>query len=302
MGMLDLVHVSKSFGSNQVLKDLSFSVKEHSIYGFIGRNGAGKTTTLKMILGLLRPDGGEISVGGKPVRFGGADPQRPIGYLPDVPEFYDFMTPGEYLELCGKAAGLAGREAAQRIPELLERVGLAGVDKRIGGFSRGMKQRLGIAQALLNDPVLLICDEPTSALDPLGRKEILEIFLELKEHTTILFSTHILADVERICDETAFLCGGRIVLEGAVEEVKRRGRGGGFEVEVCSLKDARLLEERFPFCRSRNGTKLYFEEQTKEEMMQVMQELAAQKIPIERIERLERTLEDLFMEVLDGEN
>ena len=180
MDMLTLSHVSKRFGANQVIDDLNFKVPEHSIYGFIGQNGAGKTTTMKMILGLLKADSGDIFVNGEKVCYGQNRTNRYIGYLPDVPEFYSYMAPMEYLALCGEITGMKKTLIRKRSMELLELVGLEKSDKRIQGFSRGMKQRLGIAQALLNSPKLLICDEPTSALDPLGRKEILDILLALR--------------------------------------------------------------------------------------------------------------------------
>ncbi len=173
MDVLTIQNLKKSFGSKEVLCGLDLSVPEHSIFGFIGKNGAGKTTTMKAILGLLKADSGEIHVMGEKVRFGQTSTNRHIGYLPDVPEFYSYMTPQEYLTLCGEVCGMDKADIATRRKELLELVGLEQERHRIKGFSRGMKQRLGIAQALLNRPKLLICDEPTSALDPAGRKEIL---------------------------------------------------------------------------------------------------------------------------------
>lgn len=177
MNMLTVSHVSKTFGKKKVVEDLNFSVPEHTIFGFIGQNGAGKTTTMKMILGLLKMDCGEIWVNEERVKFGQNQTNQYIGYLPDVPEFYNFMTPIEYLTLCGNVTGMLKEQIQNRAEELLQLVGLADEKRRIRGFSRGMKQRLGIAQALLNRPKLLICDEPTSALDPVGRKEILDILL-----------------------------------------------------------------------------------------------------------------------------
>ncbi|MBR4026224.1 MAG: ABC transporter ATP-binding protein, partial [Lachnospiraceae bacterium] len=221
MKILELSHVSKTFGQKVVLDKIDFSVEEGTIFGFIGKNGAGKTTTMKMILGLLQVDTGDIFVNGKHVSYGQNQTNQYIGYLPDVPEFYGFMTPKEYLVLCGEITGLSKKESKERIQMLLEMVGLSDVNKKIHGFSRGMKQRLGIAQALLHKPKLLICDEPTSALDPIGRKEILDILSTVKKETTILFSTHILSDVERICDNIAFLHNGKIVLNGSLEEIKR---------------------------------------------------------------------------------
>lgn len=214
MNILEVSHVSKRFGSRQIIEDLTFHVRENTIYGFIGQNGAGKTTTMKMILGLYPMDSGTIQVNGENVTYGQTNTNRYIGYLPDVPEFYGYMTPSEYLNLCGDITGLPKDQIKKRTSELLEIVGLDKANKRIHGFSRGMKQRLGIAQALLNQPKLLICDEPTSALDPMGRKEIIDILQLVKNQTTVIFSTHILSDVERICDEIGLLHNGKLALSG----------------------------------------------------------------------------------------
>ncbi len=232
MEILAIQNLKKSFGGKEILCGLNLSVPEHSIYGFIGKNGAGKTTAMKAILGLLKTDGGQICVMGEKVHFGQTRTNRHIGYLPDVPEFYPYMTPLEYLHFCGEISGMDQTDLATRSNELLELVGLGQENRRIKGFSRGMKQRLGIAQALLNRPKLLICDEPTSALDPVGRKEILDILLAAKEQTTILFSTHILSDVERICTEAAFLDNGRIVLQGTIAELRNMRQSDGFIIET----------------------------------------------------------------------
>lgn len=298
MDMLTLSHVSKSFGKNKVVDDLSFSVPEHTIFGFIGKNGAGKTTTMKMILGLLQPDKGEILVNGERVSFGQNKTNQYIGYLPDVPEFYGFMTPMEYLALCGKVTGMPEDGIRSRSEKLLELVGLEKSDKRIQGFSRGMKQRLGIAQALLNTPRLLICDEPTSALDPLGRKEILDILLSVKEYTTIIFSTHILSDVERICDEIAFLNNGKIALRGTMEEVKSIRKGTGLEIEFYQPSDAERFAEKCIGGKRTGGTKLFYDKKEEKDMVGIMQLLVQNNISVQRIELLEPTLEALFMEVV----
>lgn len=221
MNVLEINGLSKKFGSNHIIKDLNLKVSENTICGFIGENGAGKTTTMKMILGFLKPDSGTITVCGEKVHYGETKTNRFIGYLPDVPEYYGYMNLVEYLKLCGQITGMNNREIKEKTEELLELVGLKEHKKRrIGRFSRGMKQRLGIAQALLNEPKLLICDEPTSALDPIGRKEILDILLKVKEKTTVIFSTHILSDVERICDEIAILKDGKIALSGALSQIR----------------------------------------------------------------------------------
>jgi len=220
MSILSIKGLSKSFGTNKVINNISLDVPEGCVFGFVGANGAGKTTTMKMILGLLPADDGEILVCDEKVSFGATKTNRNVGYLPDVPEFYGYMRPKEYLKLCGEIVGLNSADAKKRTSELLEMVGLTGVNKKISSFSRGMRQRLGMAQALLNEPKLLICDEPTSALDPVGRKEILDILKQLKGNTTVVFSTHILADVERICDRVAILHKGEIVLSSAINELK----------------------------------------------------------------------------------
>lgn len=158
MNVLTIQGLSKAFGGQKIIDHLDMAIPEGSVFGFIGQNGAGKTTTMKMVLGLLRPDQGEIQVCGEPVRFGQTKTNRYIGYLPDVPEFYDYMTPAGYLALCGEIIGLSKAETYHRGEELLSLVGLGNVKKTIGGFSRGMKQRLGIAQALLARPKLPLFD------------------------------------------------------------------------------------------------------------------------------------------------
>ncbi|RXT57979.1 ABC transporter ATP-binding protein [Lacticaseibacillus chiayiensis] len=222
MSILTLQHVSKSFGSKHVLRDLNLTVPTGSIYGFVGENGAGKTTTMKLILGLDRADSGDIEVAGEQVRFGETATNRQTGYLPDVPAFYGYMTATEYLRMCGQLTGLRGTALASRVTAMLKRVGLASASHRIGGFSRGMRQRLGIAQALLTMPKLLICDEPTSALDPQGRTEFLDLLASLSGQTTILFSTHILSDVERICDHVGILHEGRLQVSASLADLKQQ--------------------------------------------------------------------------------
>lgn len=298
MSILKLSNVSKRFGKKQVIKDLSFEVPEHMVYGFIGKNGAGKTTTMKMILGLIKPDEGEILVNGEKVSFGQTATNKYIGYLPDVPEFYGYMTPVEYLKLCGKITGFPGNEIDGRIEELLELVGLSEEKKRIQGFSRGMKQRLGIAQALLNRPKLLICDEPTSALDPVGRKEILDVLCKVKEYTTVIFSTHILSDVERICDEIAFLHEGNIVLKGELSEIKNIRKTSSVQIECFNEADVSKVLKVLPEGKLQGRTSIIFENVNETNMCEMMSHLAENSIAIQKIEMIEPTLEDLFVEVV----
>ena len=296
MDMLTRSHIAKRFVEKQVLRDVSFSVPEHTVFGFVGQNGAGKTTAMKLILGLLTGDSGEITVNGMPVRYGNTETNRFVGYLPDVPEFYSYMTPHEYLCFCGEITGMLAKEIRMRSEELLCLVGLEKENRRIKGFSRGMKQRLGIAQALFGRPRLLICDEPTSALDPAGRKELLDILVNAKEQTTVLFSTHILSDVEHICDKIAFLHDGKIVLQGSLEEVRTIKKTAATELETERPEDVQILLSVFPFLKSTGRNSLLLEDAG--HLPDVLHFLADKRMPVVRIERQETSLEELFMEVI----
>ncbi len=295
MDTLTIRGLHKSFGNRKVLRGLELYVSEHSIFGFVGRNGAGKTTTMKAILGLLRLDEGEISVCGEPVQYGETATNRLIGYLPDVPEFYPFMTPREYLTLCGESLGMSGADIRARSEELITLVGLAEEKHRIKGYSRGMKQRLGIAQALLGRPKLLICDEPTSALDPIGRREILDILLSVREQTTVLFSTHILSDVERICTDVAFLESGCVALQGRVDELKKTRCSKGFLIECIDAATAERLLGGYPAAQLSAPHTVTFAGD--EEWHAVLAFIAQHRLAIRRAERSEASLETLFQEV-----
>jgi ABC-2 type transport system ATP-binding protein len=304
MGVLEINRLYKRFGHHEVLNGLDMNVPEHSIFGFVGQNGAGKTTTMKIILGLLKPDSGSVTVCGEKVTYGETKTNHNIGFLPDVPEFYGYMNPVEYLKLCGEITGLTKKQIKRKSDELLELVGLKNEKKKIGGFSRGMKQRLGIAQALLNEPKLLICDEPTSALDPIGRKEILDILFAAKGKTTILFSTHILSDVERVCDHIAVLHGGKLVLSGTLSEIKERHRYNGFVLEFENEKTASFFENigelkrpSISMSRSENTVTVLLSDRGMNG--QFLIDLLSQKriVPL-KFAALEPTLENLFMEVV----
>ena len=301
MEALKIDNLHKSFGKNTIINGLSMSIPENTIFGFLGKNGAGKTTTMKMILGFLKIDEGSIEVFGEKVSFGQSKTNRFIGYLPDVPEFYGYMTAKEYLNLCGAITGLSKSEIKNKSEELLELVGLRDVNKRISGYSRGMKQRLGIAQALLNSPKLLICDEPTSALDPLGRKEILDIILKIKDFTTVIFPTHILSDVEAICDHVVVLDKGKNVLEGSIDELKNIKRKNTIKIRFKSdkeLKAFKLLDKFSNLATNEKGDTLYLtDEENQLKDIDILCELYKLNIfPLE-IKIEEPTLENIFLEV-----
>ncbi|MBP5728050.1 MAG: ABC transporter ATP-binding protein [Clostridia bacterium] len=298
MDILQITGLQKRFGDKEVLKGLDLTVPEHSIFGFIGKNGAGKTTTMKTILGLLKADTGEILVNGEKAAYGQTTTNQYIGYLPDVPEFYPFMTAREYLGFCGEITGMTKKEYGERSEELLELVGLAGEKHRIKGYSRGMKQRLGIAQALLNRPKLLICDEPTSALDPVGRKEILDLLLSVREQTTVLFSTHILSDVERICTDIALLHEGVAKIQGKLSEIRTRYRRDEYLVETDNGEEMQVLQAAFPDMLQTGQNQLIFSEK-EYAPGEVLRYVADRAIPVVKIERMEPTLESLFVEVVE---
>lgn len=298
MDMLHITGLRKRFSDKEVLKGVELSVPEHSIFGFVGKNGAGKTTTMKAVLGLLRADAGAITVAGEPVFHGQTATNRHIGYLPDVPEFYPFMTAPEYLTFCGEITGMSRSEIRSRSTDLLDLVGLGDEKHRIKGYSRGMKQRLGIAQALLNRPKLLICDEPTSALDPVGRKEILDILSAVKEQTTVLFSTHILSDVERICTDVAFLNDGVVSVQGKLSDIRSAYRTDAYLLETENEDDRQVIMQAFDGMKPTGRSSVCFSESACS-LFDVLRLLTDKQIRLLKVERMEPTLESLFMEVVE---
>jgi ABC-2 type transport system ATP-binding protein len=278
-------------------------VPEGSVFGFIGVNGAGKTTTMKMALGLLPADSGEIFVCDEKVRYGMTATNRHIGYLADVPEFYHYMRPKEYLRFCGELAGLTPSQIKERSQRLLELVGLSKANKKIGGFSRGMKQRLGVAQALINEPKLLICDEPTSALDPIGRKEILDILKLISKETTVIFSTHILADVEWICDRAAVLHNGEIVLEGTLSELKSRQTSNKIVVQFETESELNHFKDLLPAGLLwepgiQDHEIILKSDRVKETQKEIFKSLAENELLPTKFEIMEPNIENLFLEVV----
>lgn len=304
MNVLTIRSLSKSFGKQKIINNLDMSVPEGSVFGFIGQNGAGKTTTMKMVLGLLKPDDGEIFVCDHRICYGQTKTNQYIGYLPDVPEFYNYMTSIQYLRLCGEIIGISRTDIDSRGNELLSLVGLSGITKQINGFSRGMKQRLGIAQALLTNPKLLICDEPTSALDPVGRKEILDILRKISSTTTVLFSTHILSDVERICDHVAFLNEGKIAVSGTLAEIKALHGHDSLLLEFPNDTEIQRFKEQdaikpLLLNSEENNREIVLHSRNMERVQKTLYALFAETgiSPI-KMEIMEPSLESLFLEVV----
>jgi ABC-2 type transport system ATP-binding protein len=205
--------LSRTYGSVEAIKDLDLSIESGSVFGFLGRNGAGKTTTIRLLTGLAQPTRGRAWVNGLETTNRDLAAQHSFGYMPEVPAFYPWMTPNEYLNYVGQLFGIEPDVLKTRSAELLEMCGLEKAAKRrIGGFSKGMRQRLGLAQSLIHRPSVLFLDEPTSALDPAGRRDVLDLIGHLKGDTTIFLSSHILADVERVCDVLGVVQEGELLL------------------------------------------------------------------------------------------
>ncbi len=242
MTAVRIEELRKVFGTFQALDGLSLEVEPGKVFGFLGPNGAGKTTTIRILTGLAHATSGRAWVLGKEVSANGLEIARQIGYLPEEPAFYPWMTPREYLDYIGRVFGMNATERSARIKELLALAGLEEAAKRrIGGFSRGMRQRLALSQALLNHPEILFLDEPASALDPMGRKEVLDFIEQLRGQCTVFMSTHILADVERVCDMVGIINRGKLVIADSRESLVSRYAIPAFEVEVDPQSESGLI-------------------------------------------------------------
>lgn len=257
--------LTRRFGDFEALKGIDLAVDGPGVFGFLGVNGAGKTTAFRILTGLIRPTSGTVRLFGEDAREVGPALRRRIGYLPQEPAAYPWMTGDEFLRFVGSVFGLKPRQAAARSAELLERCGLTHAAKRkVGGYSGGMKQRLGIAQALVNRPELLLLDEPVSALDPIGRAEVLELVRDLGREVTVFFSSHILADVERVCAEVTIIDAGRIVVREKTAALRRGHLAPVFELVVTgdagalvgALEKHPLVAEVAPEARDEGETVL----------------------------------------------
>lgn len=276
--MIKIKNLNKSYKNNHVLKDLSMTINKGDIYGFLGNNGAGKTTTLNIMNQLIKYNSGSCELNGQ------------IGYLPESPVFYDYMTAKEYLRLIGE---LRNNNSEPYINELLWKVGLTS-KKRIGSFSRGMKQRLGMAVAIYHKPEILLLDEPTSALDPEGRKDVMALIKQLNEEgMTIVFSTHILDDVERLCNRIGILKDGHLIFEDHIHTLPKAK-----ENTYCIQSPTLTKEKIMTLFDTKDVTdhKTYFEVKT--EHSNCFKVLAASGHKIEGFTKKEVTLEDIFIRMV----
>ena len=291
--MITVSNLTKSFGAHTVVSDVSFRLEPNTATALIGPNGAGKTTTLSMLTGLLPPTSGSVEIAGT------GDIRKEIGFLPQYPQFYPWLTALEFTEMAAKLSGMPGRDAKKEAERVLAFVGLEeAMKKKTAAFSGGMKQRLGMAQAIVHRPKLLLLDEPVSALDPVGRREIMNLLKELQQQTTILYSTHILNDAEEMTDQLLFLRKGELVESGSLTEVRAKFESPRYRVVFASQEDALQFASQSQLSATVNGSSVYVEiREERPTMQQLLERLAASKFAVAKVERVTATLEEIFMKV-----
>jgi len=281
----------------RALDQLTLDIQHGEVFGFLGPNGAGKTTTLKLLMQLIFPTSGSAEILGRPV--GDVAARQRIGYLPENPYFYDYLTAEELLVYFARLFGYSGADARRRAAALLDRVGIGGERRRqqLRKFSKGMVQRVGIAQALLNDPEVIFLDEPMSGLDPLGRREVRSLILELRDQgRTVFFSSHILADAEALCSRVAVVAGGRLAAAGRLTEILAF-QVRGWELVVADVKAdviARLgsrVEAATEISKDRYALELSLEEPPE----RVLADLVATGATLVSLNPIRETLEDFFV-------
>jgi ABC-2 type transport system ATP-binding protein len=310
--VIETYGLSKAYGRIHALKSLDLKVTRHSICGFLGPNGAGKTTAIKLLLGLARPTGGGGRVFGKDIVKENDEIRRRVGYLAQDPRFYDYMTARETLRFVARFFYEGPKaEIEHRVAETLELVGLADkADRPIKGFSGGERQRLGIAQAQVNYPDLIILDEPAASLDPIGRRDVLEVLCRLRKHTTVFYSTHILDDVQRVSDTVVILNKGQLVAQGPIEELMARGQAAAFTLTVkgdSAPVEARLRSQPWVTgieVMSKNGRvswQIRVSDPDLAEAELVPLVLAGGNVTVCEFERNHQNLEGVFMGLVQGD-
>jgi ABC-2 type transport system ATP-binding protein len=298
MNALEIKGLNKSFQSNflikqfHILKGIDITVRQGEIYGFLGPNGAGKTTTMKCILGIIFPDSGEISIFGQSAKK--AESRRRVGFLPEHPYFYDYLTPIELLKFTGGIFSMAKEKIQQRSNELIDLVGLSHrKDMKLRKFSKGMIQRIGLAQALIHDPDFVILDEPFSGLDPIGRKELRDIVFSLKASgKTIFFSSHILQDMEMMVDRVGIILDGEISKEGKLSDLISNS-DRFFEIIFSGIPESVLAASQWQ--HTFRDTDCIMRLATGEEMNDAIRWIIAQNGDIVSVIPVKRTLEDIFL-------
>lgn len=297
-------NLSKQYGSNKVLDSVDFSVQKGEVYGFLGHNGAGKTTTMNILAGIIDYDSGYIEINSLNMKENRNSLKGTIGYLPEEPKFYPYMTAKEYLTFIGEILGFDKNRIKTRNKELLELVKLQkSSNRKIGGYSRGMKQRLGIAVSMYNNPEILLLDEPSSALDPTGRKDVVDIIDDLKKlGITVFLSTHILSDIEKICDRIGILHNGKIVLEEKLDVLKKKYLHPIYDIEFKNdinknLKDKIKGDWIEDIKVNYNIMNLYVNEQT--DSKKIIELLSELNLPILSLNLRRSSLENIFIKVVE---
>ncbi|MCH2172347.1 ABC transporter ATP-binding protein [Myxococcota bacterium] len=302
MSAIRLRGLSKTFRKGfwmkpmHALRGVDLSVREGEIFGFLGPNGAGKTTTIKILTGLIHPSAGEAWIGDLPVEV--PESRKKLGFLPEGTFFHDHLTGLEFCEMHARLLGIPRAERRDRIRDLMVRVGLADSEaKQIRHYSKGMRQRVGLAQALLGDPEVVILDEPMSGLDPVGRREVRDLILELREQgRTVFFSSHVLADAEMICDQVAVIVAGRVVETGYLADLLGR-QMGGVELVVEGLSEERWQELSRASRRSvGHGMRHLFEFSDEDTVEKALDEVRRDGGRIVSLVPARRSLEDLVVE------
>lgn len=303
MSAIEVKNLTKKFGDFTAVSDLTFTLEENRVLGFLGPNGAGKTTAIRMIVGLSKPTSGEIALAGQNVLFGNSSANHLFGYLPEQPSFYGWMTGVEYLEFVADLFDLKAKE--KKIADLLNLVDLtAAKNKKISTYSNGMKQRLGIAQAIINDPKVLVMDEPVSALDPIGRREVLAVINNLKKHMTIMLSTHILADVDRVCDDIAIINKGKLIVFSSIEELKTNYASQIIEVEfekdpASIISDLKKEEWAEKVEKENHRLKIWIKDQAVIDENKALKFFAKAGMPVLEFGLKLPEVEDLFISILE---
>lgn len=303
--MIRIENLTKNYGGHKVLMGVNAEVKEGEVYGFIGHNGAGKSTTMNILAGLIGFEKGKCIINGSNIQNKNNRANNDVGYLPEDPKFYPYMNALEYLDFIGSMKGYTKKQIGEKTEKMLDMVKLSKSAKRaIGGYSRGMKQRLGIAVAMYNDPELLLLDEPSSALDPEGRIDVIEIISKLKNQgKTIFLSTHILNDIERVCDRVGILNNGQIVLEENIHQLMKRYIQPVYDIEF----DGAVNEEQFKklnevdyiekvnFDGSKAGIWIKNFEQNSTKLLKLISDI---NVPVISINLRKNSLEEIFLKVV----
>jgi ABC-2 type transport system ATP-binding protein len=302
---IETIDLTKRYGHLTAVDKLDLRVKANTIHGFLGPNGAGKTTAIKILVGLLKPNEGIVKIFDQEVKGDKPDIRLKIGYMPELPKFPKYLTGYELLDIYGEMYGLTKIARKEQIPKLLEMVGLKerGRD-RIGKYSKGMQQRIGIAQALINEPELIILDEPSLGLDPVGMVEVREMVKEIaKEGTTVFLSSHLLHEVQQICSEITIINRGISLASGTLEEISARfAKLATLEVEVSEYSDAVVSElKKLPFVSqiSVDGKRITIQTETKDDVRpQVSKTITSSGAVIVSMNYKTQSLEDVFIKLV----